>query len=634
MGKLKRGRKNKKSRLNPLKRNGSESKSGGVGGGKEEMIRESKVLPLISQLSSKIPNEKAIALSSIAVIIEDSHMRKLFLKEKLIATVMEQCLNDTNDEIVVEAFGLIRNIAIDEGEGAIIHLWRSNIWASIEAALAKIQHSFKYLAENNTQKNSNHKSKVALLYSFTENLISLIIVIAGGSEEMYDKIFEKLGPITEFVLELIYNQVDSQAKFKVSTKLFNSCLEFIYEFSQESLPFVQNLINNEKFNLNQLVQYTNNQNNKLSMIYTEGIKFNYSDVLSQGSNQNEIASEILSKLCDLISDIDLEEFKRDLNNSEEEPIKKSNESNQIIDSINADTKMQASVTNLTCIEVALDLFTSTFEYLSENESDSRIRLSDELIDILMNKVSPVLVALLKFELENEGLTSLSTKLLRAINNLVWLMLSNESLPVAWYDICVYLWNTLPNSFGIKNNLEEKALPSTVCWGLAKSLGAAITDLEGTSILLQQIENIMQYPQIIENQTDEEEKEELLGENLPLIGLYGCFSPVLDSHNASNIGKYLFYFLGLYSSANPICNELVVESLNSIYDLFGDKDIVYDEQVFVQENYLQQLIDFEPKMKSMFKKIDKKKYGFLKAKAEEAWMNLGRFIQYKKSERKV
>lgn len=621
MGKLKRSRKNQKSRLNPLQKEEPSSNSS------NEQL-SAKVLPLIKQLSSKVPNEKATALGSIVVISEDDKMRKLFLKEKLISTILEQCLNDSNDEIVVDSFGLLRNLAIDEGEGVIIHLWRSNIWTTIEESFKKIQHSFKFLAEKNdtTAKDSNHKAKITLLYTFAENLISLVGVMAGGSDDLYDKIIDKLPPISDFVIDLIVNQINSDAKFKVSTKLFNSCLEYINEFSQDSATFVENLISSDKFNLDQLFNYTKTQSSKLSMIYTEGIKFNYNDVLSQSSHQDQISQEILSNSCDLITDIDLNQFKQDFTNKDDLTI---TGQQQVVDSINAETKLQAALTDLTCVELALNIFTSTFEYLSVNENGNTVNLSKELISLLTGKVSQVLIALLQFELSNPNLTSLLTKLLHSLNNLIWLFLSNETLPVPWYETCVQLWNYQGQLSQIIK--DEVALPLTILWGLAKSLGSSINGLDGTEFVKSQIEHITTLQEFTANEQDEEKINDKLESSLPEIGLLGSLSSILNTQSASKIGHYLLSNLEVCDSPKPLCHEVVVESLNSIYDLFGDKNNSYDQAVFVGENYIQKLTTIEPKIKSMYKKIDKKKYPDLKAKAEEAWVNLEGFIQYKQNE---
>lgn len=149
MGKLKKGRKNQKARLNPI---GSKSQQDSK---KDEATRTSKILPLINKLNSTIPNEKSMALGAITILSEDARMRKLLLKEKLISVVMQTCLNDFNDEIVVEAFGLLRNLGIEEGYDVVKYLWRQGIWTSIESALNKIDESFKFLQEKEMSKRIN-----------------------------------------------------------------------------------------------------------------------------------------------------------------------------------------------------------------------------------------------------------------------------------------------------------------------------------------------------------------------------------------------------------------------------------------------------------------------------------------------
>jgi hypothetical protein len=72
----------------------------------------------------------------------------------------------------------------------------------------------------------------------------------------------------------------------------------------------------------------------------------------------------------------------------------------------------------------------------------------------------------------------------------------------------------------------------------------------------------------------------------------------------------------------------VEALNQLFDIYGDGDVSCDE-VFWENNFLQHLEEVPPKLRAAAKKIDKRSLFELRSRADEALLNLGRFLQYKK-----
>ncbi|ABN65560.1 predicted protein [Scheffersomyces stipitis CBS 6054] len=639
MGKLKKGRRNQKARLNPI---GTNPKASSKDEKRDENTRQSKILPLINKLKSTVANDRSMALGAITVLAEDDRMRSLLLKEKLVSIVMEQCLNDANDEIIVESFGLLRNLGIEEGYDVLKYYWRSNIWTAIEAAIAKIQTSYKYLVENgaNPAGNKNDKSKVQLLYDFTENILSLIIVLASGSDDLYESIFDKIDPILKFVSDLLTSEISTTSGFKISTKLFNSLLEFIYEFSTESEDFIRKFSLDINFDFAKLFAYVEAKEshyNNLTRVYIEGIKFNNFEVLSQGENKYEVGTQFLSNIFEIIVTTDLELLKKNIHaiknpDNSSKPIQKDANTLETDLSKGYDLALQTKL-ELTTLEVALDLITSLLEYLSTNDNDEPLNLPTPTVEVLLNKIYPSLVELNNFENANKGMLSLREKILVALNNLTWLMLSNESLPVAWFEKSLALWDLIISSANTSDVVLQKNCLN-VLWGITKSLGPEVRSKLQPSIV---DELIAKCQTIMEKQNEADETDIEL--YLSIVGFLGNLAPVVgNTQITSKISQFLITTIELLCNStvttvtSPAKIEVVLEAINVIYEIFGDIEFDYDYEIFVQQGYLQKLSLLEPKVKELYKKIDKNKYPHLKAKGEETWINLGRFIQYKQSER--
>ncbi|KAI5970694.1 hypothetical protein CANMA_000285 [Candida margitis] len=611
MGKLKKGRKNQKARVNPI---GSKSQQEIK---KDESTRNSKILPLINKLKSSVPNDKSMALGAITILSEDARMRTLLLKEKVIAVVMQSCLNDSNDEIIVEAFGLLRNLGIEEGHDVTKYLWRQDIWTSIESALNKINDSFKFLQEKG--KVEKDKSKLQLLYDFTENILSLIVVLAGGDESMYESVFKKIDPILDFVLRILDGHISGS--FKVTNKLFAALLEFVYEFSTESVEFVEKL---ERYNnWDKLISYVNDSNSNLAKIYIEGIKFNNYEVLeSTHANKQSVLRDVLRSIFDIETGIDLQKLSERIEsiahpNNADEPIKK--DANTLEKDLSSNNEVKSETKrDLSTIEVGLSVITSVLEYLavSEESPEKPINLSPALEEILFEKIEPMLVELLKFELKTNVL-QLGEQIIGAINNFAWLVLSTEHLPVAWYEKSLQLYDII-----LTINDEKLQMDSLgVFWAIIKSLGPEIVGKIP--------------PELIQRLLQAQATEDNSNAFLNVIGVLGSIAPIINNTEITfQISQFLI------TSINAACNEpqhtrnleVIIESLNAFYDIFGDMQFDYDYPVFVKHDYLTLLKNLEPKIKEIYKKIDKSKHPQLKMKMEETWTNLERFIQYKESER--
>lgn len=101
----------------------------------------------------------------------------------------------------------------------------------------------------------------------------------------------------------------------------------------------------------------------------------------------------------------------------------------------------------------------------------------------------------------------------------------------------------------------------------------------------------------------------------------------------DIGAFLIAILGdLPNGKTP--PEDVIEVLNQIYDIYADKAFAYDEPVFVRGEFLAHLQAALPSVRKTAKSIDKRKRPRLREAADEALLNLQRFIEYKKNERQT
>lgn len=631
MGKLKRGKKNQRARNDPISgKKGHATKQEA----RDESTRQSKILPLISKLTSTVPNERAMAVGAITVLADDARMRRMLLKERLVAILMENCLNDLNDEIVVESFGLLRNIAIEEGYEVAKFCWRQNIWAAIEAALAKIEKSFKFLSEENGEKKKSDKAKTQLLYDFTENVLLLVVALASGSGDLYDGVLGKIDPVLVLVVDLINWNVPSM---KTTMKLFNVLLDFVYEFLSESLEFIQKLQNMGAFDIEKVaeaVAASSHDNNRLGRVYVEGIRYQIHE--ATGADKNATATAVLGRLFDITTLVDLNSVAFQLApvDNASEPIKAPTDgpTQDIDQQISGDTpeKTQAR-SDVQALEVALDISTSVVEYVAVGEPGEPVELSSELTQTVVSRSFLSFRELLVQDEKLGGVLQLASKALAALNNIMWMFLAAEDAPSDWEEQAETLWEVAVRLLA-RNSLSIQKECLSVLWAVTKTVPEVLSRVN--SEMVQSL--VARCQTLAEGLEEAPDATELVEFVLATVGFLGAVAPGTEVLVVAQIGEFLLLSATFFAQegrhTGTAAVEVVVETLNAVYDVFGDAAYPYDQEVFVQGGFLERLRGLQEPIKQVYKSIDKNKHAELRVRAEEAWTNLGRFVQYKEEER--
>lgn len=597
MGKLKKPRRNQKRRTNPIARKGAPEKKG-------EPALAKRVSPLIEKLGSNVQNDKFLALNAITVLIENPEMRKLFLKERLVSTIMDKTINDANDELVVESLGLLRNLVIEEGHEVAKYLWRLNIWAVVEKSLDNMIKSFDYLSKNDKME----KKRVHLLFDLVENVLSLVTSMASSSEEMDSLVFSRIDPVLQVVTGLVQLNLP---ELRCSVRMFNSLLDFVYEFASDSAEFVLKL---ELFPIQEIrAALANGGSNALGRVYAEGIAFHMGEVVGV-ENREQFAVEILGRVLEALK-LDLLRVHEDLKPKEE-----SQEEKKDIDMVIGDSPEQVQAKlDIQALDVAMDIFATVCEYLAVSETNF-----SSLLDTLA-QVHALLVEI--WRLDTERVFELNHKILIALNNMCWLFLAAECDAEFWVDGLPGLWEMAEQMLQ-QDNLELQRLCLNVFWGIlqsAESFSARVTP--------EMVAGLIQKSRAVAETLDKSDNAVLDTDFLvSAVGFLGCVAKLSPVEVVLQIGAFLMQQIGAFAQAPyPEGINVALEGLNAIYDVFGDANYSYDGPVFVEQGYLAQLQQMEPHVKKGCKSIDRKTHAELRDKADGTWLTLRRFIEYKQRE---
>ncbi|KAA8915278.1 hypothetical protein TRICI_002635 [Trichomonascus ciferrii] len=634
MGKAKKPR-NKKARkaANPISRE-SELRNEDVEAHKKTII------PLIEKLCSGKSDDRSMAISAITALSEDEKMRKVMLKEKLVHTVMKQSLSDESEEVVSEAYGLLRNLVVEEGYDIAVFLNRQDILTPIEAKLVKLK---EVIDANDWEKMEAPMRRLVL--NQLENLVGLLSSMAITHNDVFDGIDKRLPNLAVFLIQLI--RLNDPA-------LLTAACELLYVLSEDNDRVIDQISDYPFKEL--LKQEISNS----ARIYVNGILFNA--YVEQGTADQEVLCEILKSIVFSISDVDLEKAKQNV------VPKIENDTHVDVHEVNAVSAEARSV--IDTVQMALELFTAIAEVISvdpkaisrepeedeegmmEEDDDEQPDMSDDAfiersveqeedhavevdgdisfdgnedgdlpspsVEYLHEVVLPLIIRYLDEPL-------FVSRAMAALNNSCWTLSDKLSVDknASWRKNAIDLWSN------IFKYLESTDLE--VCVGTIGALWAIATAFKGqVPIANEQISHITNKCSTVKQNMTNGNKDESTEYIVRATGLIGTVGMAQDRVEITRESSK--FILSIISNALDCPIEVVIQALDTLFDMFGDGSYDYDQPVFIGDNILQTLKTALPTVRQAVKRVDKKRLPELRDRADEAALNLGRFIDYKKKER--
>lgn len=289
-----------------------------------------------------------------------------------------------------------------------------------------------------------------------------------------------------------------------------------------------------------------------------------------------------------------------------------------------------------------------------NQSLSSLQGYDTLQGFLTNSTTPKVLSLFKafqHDPANSGVRRTSRNLLpfRPLSSTRDLILQTltsiagtlttaallTSLRQQWQTQAQDIWTTIICPV-LSSNTADVELASSItslAWGVSESVGGRI------NLANEEHENFIslyrasiQLPRGTTNEKDIRCHPGVLNASLGVkcIGVLGSLALCPDQIDRNRkIGAFLLAVVDQLPHSPP---EDVIEALNQIFDVYADKDFDYDDRAFVEGSMLLYLQAMQPKVQKLAKDIDERKSPGLRERADEAVMNLKRFIKYKKEER--
>lgn len=282
----------------------------------------------------------------------------------------------------------------------------------------------------------------------------------------------------------------------------------------------------------------------------------------------------------------------------------------------------------------------------DDDQDSDLNDLPTLRELIRQAV-PQLIRLSDIHVDSEESLAIQSHALSALNNVSWTIScldftgdNNANIFRAWYPAAKKIWRKTiaPILEADSADLSLATQVTSLAWAIARTLNGE-TPSDGVqhrkfiSLYRASVGRVSQAAQgegsSGEAQTDEDPFQGLGVKCIGVLGSLARDPAPLDVNR--EVGVFLMTLLSgddaAHNKAPPAAD--VIEALNQLFDMYGDEDVPCDREVFWKDGFLKHLEEFLPKWKATVKGIDKRAQGELRTRADEALLNLGRFVQYKK-----
>ncbi|KAF7793565.1 hypothetical protein EIP86_004679 [Pleurotus ostreatoroseus] len=143
------------------------------------------ILPIIQKMQSADAGERKWACVAVSNLIQNDPSTRRLLQGKNIVGALITRLSDSEEEVVVEAGGALRNLCIDGGYDICAEMYNKNILAPLKTFIPKISTTLSQYLENPKSAPENAQK---LVYEFADNVITILWCLSETSNKALNAI--------------------------------------------------------------------------------------------------------------------------------------------------------------------------------------------------------------------------------------------------------------------------------------------------------------------------------------------------------------------------------------------------------------------------------------------------------------
>ncbi|KAA8904639.1 armadillo-type protein [Sphaerosporella brunnea] len=593
-----------------------------------DALHKSKILPTVKSLASASATDRAAAMLTCNELLRDDTCRFMLLKERIVAKLMEDLVHDSSEDVVVLAWSALCRIAREEGYDQSVNMFRKDILSRIKTVLEKLFGSIGSVVVDPSKSDANTARN---FWTLTESIIGLLKCLSEESEQALDAI-SKMN-IVPFLMGLLRPSINVPESIR---SIVAQCLSSLTEDNDD---LTSKIIEEQAHYVPQLIQL---KEDKSPVIRMSACAILHNLSLAPTEIETDlIDAQLLPTLTSFIKHTAVLDFSS-YNPAETSPedqagLRAAQIALEVVASVatsagyeldgaepeaNPDPEFIGGVESGDEDDEMADDIAELREDMDmttvEDHSDLYSGV-DKILQYLLETTTPAVILLSKPTLPT-SLSHIQLRALAALNNIAWTLdaavASRSRLSSKWRNHAQTIWNVVIEPV-ISGNTADITLADAVtgvAWAVAKAAGG---NLEVQGVALHK-----SFISLYRAATTDELRTKC-------VGVLGCLAlPEEKLEVNKDIGIFL---VGLLNASPNTPAQPAIEAMNSIMDIYSDAVFQYDRPVFVELGFLQYLETAAPKIRTLIRRIDRKKFPELRERADEAGNNLTRFIAYKKKE---
>ncbi|KAF8665307.1 hypothetical protein AX16_000327 [Volvariella volvacea WC 439] len=635
------------------------------------------ILPLMQKIESPDAAERKWACVAVSNLIQNDPSTRRLLQGKNVVGALITRLTDSEEEVVVEAMGALRNLCIDGGYDICAEMYNKNILTPLKSFVPKISTTLWQYLENPKAANENAQR---LVYDFADNVITTLWCLSETSNKALNAI--NAINLVPFLMSFL------ASRDRLPLVPVTSAAQCLYVLTDDNQPAITDIRASGDYisclvSIAQSTPASKDANNPLSMnlrVLVAGILRNIApipppSVASAVDMDREIILPLLHPVISSVSLPEASQLAQQLA-SVEEPIpridKLSIKNTPGTDHISpSERQLEELEAKLRTVKLGLEILTGVCATLPDPDLDTdgpdgkgdEDELEDESLEgdnmegddsimavediedsrpmasnFLATLVLPLLALVQPTALSFPPLAASSvhpptTSVLSAIHvgaleclNNIFLSFATskhssissdvESGRQVWNGI----WSALEivgtqTGLGQEKRQEMWEVAIGVLWGVGIVFkGSLIPNEEQIRLLIQ----------LCEATPDEQLKVKCIG----TLESLAQFPDSLDANKV--ISEYFLSKLPSGTAPSSIGTEPLIQIVSALIDIYSDEGLPYDIN-FRQGKYLDRLVAAVEGIRKAVRGINKKKEGGteFRRRGEEIRDNLGAFIQYRR-----
>lgn len=648
-------------------------------------LRESRILPVVKDLQSADIKSRTAAAGAIANIVQDTKCRKLLLREQIVPIVLTETLTDNSIDSRAAGWEILKVLVQEEESDFCVHLYRLDLLTAIEHAAKALNET---LASTEPPFAKLTKAQQRIVWDMSNSLLVLLNSLALARDEILDAIVANQNVI-RFLFRIVATDVVPQESFEETlsclmtlsednlplgqaitddqeTRCYDKLLELVAAGGPRSV-LACGVLHNVFASL-QWLDHSPGKDGACDAVLVPSLSkaLEQPPPSNKDNGQADSWAQMMQAALEIVASIgtDLQTALEKGNRPVPGAAAKDEEWNGIEDTEKDDDAMdvdegsgddndededkedeeeeddeeEGDSDDEEFDEADLEKVTGMD---SEDESEENL---DDLPTLreLINKAIPQLIRLTNIAVDDDNSIAIQDHAISALNNIAWTIScidfsegENTNIWKAWAPAGKRIWQRTISPILEADNadLQLATQLTSLAWAVARSLSGTTPLGKNEHRKFMSLYQVSKAQQNVitpdENKEQQPQEDPFQGLGVKCIGVLGALArdPAPIDINRE-VGVFLMTLLG--SAGEPgVAPADIIQALNEVFDIYGDEEYTCDAEVFWKDGFLSHLEELQPKLKAVAKGINKRTFEELRIKADEAMVNLGRFVQYKK-----